>query len=93
MYRSTMRAMVLAICVTAFGVQAAAPTASEMGWTATSAAVEDVQGGQVKALACVGCVAGGAFLILSGWGAILTAAFMPGSALVVAGCVGACATM
>ncbi len=76
MYRSTMRAMVLAICVTAFGVQAAAPTASEMDWTATSAAVEDVQGGQVKALVCVGCVAAGVALFLSGWGAVLAAIHM-----------------
>ena len=95
MYRSSLRAIALAIYVTVLGVQAAAPTPDGMGATAPVAAVEDVRGaGWKAALACLGCAAGGFFIVATGGlPGLWVAANTPGSAIALAGCIAACANM
>ncbi len=94
MFRSTLRAIALAICVTVVGVQAAAPKPGGMGATAPVAVVEDVQGaGWKAAIVCLGCAAGGVALVATGWGAVWAALNAPASALALATCIGACANM
>ena len=59
----------------------------------TSAALADVQGNGPPwgaIFACAACGAGAVGLIMSGWGAIVAAANMPGSTIAVAACVAVC---
>lgn len=58
--------------------------------TPSAPVAESVEGQGPSAVACAACVVGGIGLALSGWGAVLAAAFTQGSALVAAGCVAAC---
>ena len=90
--RKTMRALALTLTVAALA-PALASSGAGLAETAATFPMEVVGAGPKLWLACTTCLVGGIVAVASGWGAIIIAATAPGSALVLAGCIMACAAM
>lgn len=86
--RPLVLALSLALGLSATGV----PNLPAPDATPAPVVVADVEGaGWKAALACMGCIAAGAFLVYTGgWVGVMTALGAKGSTLAVAGCISAC---
>ena len=89
MKRPRIRPLALSLCLLLLGAQGIQQVGTVRASASTPVQMADVNGRGWKAIAaCLGCVAAGATLVATGtW---VTAIWIPGSALALAGCGAAC---